>query len=465
MLSDVDVRSLRLQESLSAWARWPIYLFLFVSLRFYHRYRFDGIEEFRRSLWQKLDKHHGPIIWAANHLTLIDSFLIFWALVPPGRISRTKIIPWSTPEYRNYYHLGGPIYKRFIRFLMYACRCIPFLRGGDDEVSVQWRENVYQKCRWILLNGGSVFIFPEAGRSKNGWFDPHRPKDLLGRLAQEVPGVKFLCVYLRGEGQILRSIYPRQGERFRMVGDLIDGIVPGETSPRMTSQRLFNRLAELQNDWFAGSGLAKNCAGNDVIDLASPHARDIFPPDGDPETIEEVFSRRLTAKETAYLSEFSGEERYRTFWKFIAAKEAAMKALAQSGVMCNFKDLEADLFRRRIVHLPTACEMDIALTVDDPEKVHAICVLRGGYVGDDQHPGDVLWEVQQVPDGISPSEFARERCLAFIAASSDDIRTPDVLAMTDDGGIPKVLRNGRVCDWGVSLSHSGRFAAYSFMVS
>jgi len=40
-----------------------------------------------------------------------------------------------------------------------------------------------------------------------------------------------------------------------------------------------------------------------------------------------------------------------------------------------------------------------------------------------------------------------------------------VLAFSDEEGIPKVLRGGKACDWGVSLSHSGRYAAYSFMVS
>ena len=45
------------------------------------------------------------------------------------------------------------------------------------------------------------------------------------------------------------------------------------------------------------------------------------------------------------------------------------------------------------------------------------------------------------------------------------VSSPAVLAFTEETSMPRVLRNGRPKDWGVSLSHSGRYAAYSFMIS
>ena len=161
------------------------------------------------------------------------------------------------------------------------------------------------------------------------------------------------------------------------------------------------------------------------------------------------------------------EKRFATFWKFFAAKEAAYKALAQSGTMTPagaFTTLEADLFRRKVVHRPTGAQVEIAFTHEDADKVHCVAVLRGGYIGDDQTPGDVACRVDEVPAGAAAGDFARERCLQFIAESSDDISSPNVLAFSDAGGVPFILRGGKPCDWGVSLSHSGRFAAYSFMI-
>jgi 1-acyl-sn-glycerol-3-phosphate acyltransferase/phosphopantetheinyl transferase (holo-ACP synthase) len=466
VLSEADLAELRRQERWSRRLNRPIYILMVAVGRLWMGYRFKNLDEFRKDIWAKLDNHKGPLIWAANHLTLIDSFLIVWAVVPFSRIGESNRVPWSTPEYRNYYHLGGWLRKRLIRGLMYLCRCIPFLREGEDADSVRWRETVFQKCVHILKEGGSIFVYPEAGRSRSGWLEPHRPKDFLGRMALEVPDAKFLCVYLRGDDQLYTTVYPAQDDTLRMCADLIAAALPGETNARQVSQRLFDRLAGLQLDWFAGSALPRNCGGNDVVDLKSPLIAENFDPDScefDPEWLE----RHLTKKETAYLQAQAPDKRFVTFWKFFAAKEAAYKALSQSGIETpsgGYRLLEADLFRRKIVHRPTGTQVDIRFTHEDADKVHCVAVLRGGYIGDDETPGDVASRIDQIPEGASPSEFARERCLEFIAESSDDIASPHVLAFSENRGVPFILRNGKRCDWGVSLSHSGRFAAYSFMI-
>jgi hypothetical protein len=127
--------------------------------------------------------------------------------------------------------------------------------------------------------------------------------------------------------------------------------------------------------------------------------------------------------------------------------------------------IEIDLFRRKATHKPTGALLDIKFTDDSDDVLHCLAVLRGGWIGDDTDPGDFLWRVEEVPAGISPSEYGRERCLAFIAESNDEIGSPAKLAFSDDDGLPAVLRGGKPQDWGVSLSHSGRYVAYSFMIS
>ncbi|MBI4374869.1 MAG: 1-acyl-sn-glycerol-3-phosphate acyltransferase [Elusimicrobia bacterium] len=466
MLTPSEISALRRQSLISALFSLPVCALLFLASRLYFRYRFKDLAAFRRQVWAELDASPGPVIWAANHLTLIDSFLVFLAIFPWNRVWHWRRIPWSTPEYRNYYQLGGPIQSRAIRILMYLCRCIPFLREGEDEAAVSWRERAFQKCLWILNRGGTVFVYPEAGRSRSGWFESRKPKDFLGRLALAAPSARFLCVYLRGDHQLYTTVAPIKRESYRMHARIVPAVEPGETHPRAVSQRLFNILGELQERWFAQWIGPKNCAGNDLIDLGSPGSREHFPPERE-EPDWEWIDRHLTGKESDYLRSQAPESLMKTFWKFFTGKEAAHKALARSGIKTPvgaFKHIEIDLFRRKAVHLPTGCQVDIAFTPEGEDVVHCLAVLRGGYIGDEETAGDVLWKVEPVPDGVSPSEFARERCLRFIADSSDEIDEAS-LAFSVEEEAPVVLRSGRPQDWGVSLSHSGRYAAFSFMIS
>lgn len=467
MLDRSDLAALRRQKLWSAAFSWLTYAWVILACRVYFRYSFEEIERFREEIWKKLDAHDGPVIWAANHLTLIDSFLVFWAIFPWHRAMQVRLVPWSTPEYKNYYHLGGWLKQRLIRLLMYLCRCIPFKREGEDEASVRWRETAYAKCVQVLHEKGAVFVYPEAGRSRSGWFDRRKPKDFLGRMALDAPDAMFLCVYLRGDRQLYTTAIPDKGEVFRVVGDLVPAKLPEETTARQISQRLFDTIADLQDQWFAQSRLRKNCSGNDVVDLKSPLLHEnIDPETGDADM--EWLEKHLTPREIKAWAAAPHHERFVSFWRYFAAKEAAHKALVQSGIIVAhglYALLEVDLFRRKVVHRPTGTQLDIHFTDDDSDKLHCVAVLRGGWIGNEDEPGDVLWKVEQKPAGVSPSDYARERCLEFIAESNDEIGNSAKLAFSDVGGKPAVIYRGKVQDWGVSISHSGRFVACSFMIS
>jgi 1-acyl-sn-glycerol-3-phosphate acyltransferase/phosphopantetheinyl transferase (holo-ACP synthase) len=467
-LTPEDLSALRRQWRVSRAVAVPLSLFVAATARLRFGYRLTrDIGRVRAEIWRKLDGHDGPVIWAANHLTLIDSFLVYWAVFPMSRVTAERRIPWSTPEYTNYYRLGGPLKSAFIRSLLYVCRCIPFLRGGEDAAAESWRQKAFDKCVWILREGGAVFVYPEAGRSRSGWFEARRPKDFLGKMALEVPSAKFLCVYLRSDAQLGTTVRPPEGSAFRVVCDLIDGARPGETNPRAISQRLFDRLAELQKEWWKGCPMPRNCGGNDVIDLKAPLLRENFSDDlsdADPEWLE----RHLTPRELALVREKTGAEFFGAFWRHFCAKEAVHKALARAGLVVpngGFREIEVDLFRRRAVHVSTGLLLDLRFTDDDEDKLHCVAVLRGGFIGDDETEGDVVWDVSEVPAGAAPGAYARERALEFIASCNDEIGSPARLALSEDGGLPAVLWRGAAQDWSLSLSHSGRFAACSFMVS
>ncbi|MEK7389823.1 MAG: 4'-phosphopantetheinyl transferase superfamily protein [Elusimicrobiota bacterium] len=467
-LTPEDLKALRLQKRISCALSLPVSLMVALLARFYFRYRLDAdIEQVRARVWEKLDRHEGPVIWAANHLTLIDSFLVYWAIFPLRRLHQAHRIPWSTPEYTNYYKLGGPLRSALIRLLLYLCRCIPFLRGGEDAASEAWRQKAFDKCAWALREGGAVFVYPEAGRSRSGWLEPRRPKDFLGRLALEVPSSKFLCVYLRSDGQIATTSCPPTGDRIRVIADVIDGARPGETNPRDVSQRLFDRLALMQLEWWKTSDMARNCGGNDVIDLASPLLRENFSEDLT-QADEDWLARHLTHRELEYLSEQGPDNLFRVFWRFFCAKEACHKALGRAIIVVAngaFREIEVDLFKRKAIHLPTGLQLDIRFTDDDPDALHCLAVLRGGFIGDDETEADILWKVARVPPGVAPGAFVRELALDFIASSNDEIGSSARLALTEAGGLPAVIWRSIPQDWSVSLSHSGRYAACSFMIA
>lgn len=466
-LSAEDLKDLRRQFQISRAVSVPLSLFVAGAARLRFRYGLADIARVRAEIWKELDAHDGPVIWAANHLTLIDSFLIYWAVFPLSRIADTRRVPWSTPEYTNYYKLGGPLKSAFIRALLYGCRCIPFLRGGEDAASEAFRQRAYDKCVEILRNGGAIFVYPEAGRSRSGWFEAKRPKDFLGKMCLDVPNAKILCVYLRADTQIATTVRPPEGSVFRVKCSLIEGARPGETNPRAISQRMFDEIARLQNEWWKDCPLPKNCAGNDVVDLKAPLLRENFSDDlsdADPEWLE----RHLTPKELAALRQKSGADFFTTFWRVFAAKESCHKALARTGLVIPngaFRELEVNLFRRKAVHVSTGLQLDLRFTDDDADKLHVVAVLRGGYIGDDETEGDVVWDVAEVPPGESPGAYARERALDFIASCNDEIGSSAKLALAEEGGLPTVLWRGKPQDWSLSLSHSGRFVACSFMVS
>ncbi len=463
-----EIKALRLQWLLSRALVVPISLLVALIARIVFKYRLDdNIDALRADIWAKLDGHDGPVIWAANHMTLIDSFLVYWAIFPVLRLREDRRIPWSTPEYTNYYRLGGRVQSALVRGLLYLCRCIPFLRGGEDATAETWRQKAFDKCAWILRQGGAVFVYPEAARSRSGWLEPKRPKDFLGKLALEVPASKFLCVYLRSDRQIATTACPPYGDRLRVVADLIDGAGPGETNPREISRRLFERLAAMQQQWWEGSDMARNCAGNDVVDMRGLLLRENFSDDlrkADAAWLQ----RHLTMRELKFFAEQGPQNLFRTFWRFFCAKEACHKALGRAVIVIPngaFHEIEVDLFRRKATHRPTGLEIDIRFTDDDEEKIHCVAVLRGGFIGDEETPGDMLWTVADIPAGAAPGAFVRDLALDFIASTNDEISAASQLALTENFGLPGVLWRGVLQDWSLSLSHSGRFAAVSFMIS
>ena len=76
-------------------------LYFFIALIFFYRVR--DLKEIRRQCAAEFAKHKGRWIICSNHLTMIDSFILDYALFSLGQyIINYKKLPWNLPERSNF---------------------------------------------------------------------------------------------------------------------------------------------------------------------------------------------------------------------------------------------------------------------------------------------------------------------------------------------------------------------------
>src|SRR4051812_38655861 len=89
-------------------------------MRFGLGWRIIGLTEARRRYREIWGDGRSPVLICANHLTLIDSAVIAWALGSPWWFVRHfGSLPWNVPERRNF----ATSYLQ--RVLVYIMKCVP----------------------------------------------------------------------------------------------------------------------------------------------------------------------------------------------------------------------------------------------------------------------------------------------------------------------------------------------------
>lgn len=173
-----------------------------VILRFFLGYKIEGVDEIRAKYRRIRSESSGPLLICANHLTLIDSFLVAWALAPTWRyVLHYDELPWNTPERANF---ASNIWERLASYIL---KCIPITRGGArSEVA-----SVLDRVARLSLHGETALIFPEGGRSRTGRVEVKRAAWGVGRIVGALPACRVVCVYLRARGQETWSTVPARG--------------------------------------------------------------------------------------------------------------------------------------------------------------------------------------------------------------------------------------------------------------
>jgi 1-acyl-sn-glycerol-3-phosphate acyltransferase len=216
-------------------------------MRFGFGWRIEGARETRREFRRLMRESSSPLLVCANHLTMLDSFLIAWALAPARTYLRHySWLPWNTPEQTRFAR------TRAMGALIYVMKCVPVRRGGDrGEVG-----RVLLRVAWLLSRGEVALVFPEGGRSRSGRVDQGAVTYGVGRLVKQVPGCRVLCVYLRGARQETYTTAPARGERFRVALRCLE---PKSTDAGLRgsldlSRQILGCLAELERRHFEGRG-------------------------------------------------------------------------------------------------------------------------------------------------------------------------------------------------------------------
>jgi hypothetical protein len=221
----------------------PLWIFgAALVLRFVYGYRIEGRAEARAVYRALRSGNRTPLLVCANHLTLVDSVLVAWALGSPAwYLLHFSALPWNVPERRNF------AASWWSRGLVYLLKCLPITRGGDRrEIS-----GVLSRVSYLLETGEVVLIFPEAGRSRSGRIDVEAAAWGVGRIVGSVPGCRVLCVYLRGERQARFSDLPERGQRFRVELALLEpkSDLKGLRRSMDLSRQIVTQLAEMEKRW------------------------------------------------------------------------------------------------------------------------------------------------------------------------------------------------------------------------
>jgi 1-acyl-sn-glycerol-3-phosphate acyltransferase len=215
-----------------------------VFLRYYYRLRFQNLTGIRRKYREIIRNNDRPLLICANHLTLIDSLIIVWALAPASwYLFNFSALPWHVPERRNFAS------SWYSRFLTYVLKCVHIVRGSAGREVAQ----VLRRLIYLLSKRQIVMMFPDGGRSRTGRIETDTPAHGIGRVIAALPDCRVLCVYLRGDKQKSWSDFPVRKDNVYVDVSLIEpkSEERGVRKSRDLVMQVASQLAAMEQRYFA----------------------------------------------------------------------------------------------------------------------------------------------------------------------------------------------------------------------
>ena len=214
------------------------------AMRFLMRYRVKDAVVLRKRFRAMMRHNDQPLLICANHLTMVDSAVVAWALGGSWwYVFNYSSMPWNLPEYTNYAALWPG------RIGAWIAKCIPVRRGGNrKDVS-----KVIQRVQHLLSRGETALIFPEAGRSRTGRVQFDSIAHGVGRIMNSVRDCQALCVYMRGDRQTTWSTVPARGDSFYVDFELFqpESEHSGLRRSKDLAEQIVARLSRMEKQYFA----------------------------------------------------------------------------------------------------------------------------------------------------------------------------------------------------------------------
>ena len=184
----------------------------------------------------RLSELDGPAVFAANHQSHADTAVIVTSMPEPWR---NRLVVGAAADYFFGNRVTSAISALFVG-------AIPIERTALNRRTID-------KAVGLLRSGWSLVIYPEGGRSRDGWGQQFRPGAAF--LAKQA-GVPVVPVHIRGTFDILRKgrAWPRRARSVINFGRPLD-FDEGENNRRFTRrlQAAVEGLADetATGNWFA----------------------------------------------------------------------------------------------------------------------------------------------------------------------------------------------------------------------
>lgn len=206
-------------------------------------YRIRGVRDLRKRFRRLVRETDKPILICPNHLTMVDSALVTWALGGPWwLVFHYRWVPWNLPEYHNFASVWVS------RIAAWATKCIPIVRGGERAQVSQ----VLKRIQHVVSRGDTAIIFAEGGRSRTGRIQTETIAHGLGRIVNSIPDCRALCVYLRGDRQDRWSTIPKRGDTFYVDFEVFrpESENSGMRRSRDFAVQIADKLVQLEEKYF-----------------------------------------------------------------------------------------------------------------------------------------------------------------------------------------------------------------------
>lgn len=203
------------------------------------RNRIEGVAEVRRRYREALATGR-PTLIAANHLTMVDSAYLQWALCPLWQYYVSyRRFPWNVAAVE---HLKS---RPPLLVICYLGKVLPIDRDGTDA----HRKQVLDKLRWLLERGEVAMIFPEGTRSRTGRIDVESTTYGVGQLLKDIDNPQVICAYIRGKKQERMSSVPHFGDTVHIELEVIEPKTTqtGLRAVRDLSRQVIVKLKEMED--------------------------------------------------------------------------------------------------------------------------------------------------------------------------------------------------------------------------